>query len=79
LGVIPGGFLFFKKGESTMTKEKKAAYESTELLKNVIETLKGKKFKLDCGHHVTFGHFLGNDITIYNGKHPTVICSQCGY
>ena len=62
-----------------MTKEKKAAYESTELLKNVIETLKGKKFKLDCGHHVTFGHFLGNDITIYNGKHPTDICSLCGH
>ena len=62
-----------------MTKEKKAAYESTEALKRVIENLKGRKFKLDCGHHVTFGYFLGNAITIYNGKHPDIICSQCGH
>jgi hypothetical protein len=79
LGEIPGGFLFFTKGEARMTREKKAAYESPEALKRVIETLKGKKFRLDCGHHVTFGHFLGNDITVYNGKRPTIICSQCGY
>jgi len=62
-----------------MTKEKQADYESPEVLKQVIEALKGRKFKLDCGHHVTFGHFLGNDITVYNGKHPIIICSQCGY
>ncbi|MGV8080983.1 MAG: hypothetical protein AB2L22_13115 [Syntrophales bacterium] len=62
-----------------MTKEKKAAYEKTESLKQVIEGLQGRKFRLDCGHHVTFGHFLGNAITIYNGKHPTIICSQCGH
>lgn len=62
-----------------MTKEKKAAYEETENLKKILETLKGRKFRLDCGHHVTFGHSLGNDITVQNGKHPTIICSQCGY
>jgi hypothetical protein len=62
-----------------MTKAKKEAYEKTESLKRVIESLKDRKFKLDCGHHVTFGYFLGNSITIYNGKHPTVICSQCGH
>ena len=60
-----------------MTIEKKSAYEPAESLKQVIETLRGRKFRLDCGHHVTFGYFLGNAITIYNGKHPTVICSQC--
>lgn len=60
-----------------MTKEKKSAYEQVESLKQVIETLRGRKFRLECGHHVTFGYFLGNAITIYNGKHPTVICSQC--
>lgn len=62
-----------------MTKEKKAAYETAENLKKFIKALKGRKFKLDCGHYVTFGYFLGNDITIYNGKHPKIICSQCGY
>ena len=60
-----------------MTKQKKAAYEDAEVLKRIIATLKGRKFKLDCGHHVTFGYFLGNAITIYNGNDPTVICSQC--
>jgi len=62
-----------------MTKEKIAAYEASENLKKIIETLKGRKFRLDCGHHVTFGYSLGNDITIYNGKDPEIICSQCGY
>lgn len=62
-----------------MTKEQEETYEASENLKKVIETLKGRKFKLDCGHHVTFGYFQGNSITIYNGKHPKIICSQCGY
>jgi len=58
---------------------KEQTYEETEALKQIIKKLKGKKFKLDCGHHVTFGYFLGNDITIYNGKEPKIICAQCGY
>ena len=62
-----------------MTKEKKAAYESAGALKMIIQTLKGRKFKLDCGHHVTFGYHLGNDITIYNGKDPEITCSLCGF
>ena len=62
-----------------MTKEKKAAYEDSENLKQIIKALKGRKFNLDCGHHLTLGYHLGNDITIYNGKDPEIICSQCGY
>jgi len=62
-----------------MTQEEKSKYESTENLKKAISELKGRKFKLDCGHHVTFGHHLGNDITIFNGKNPKIICSLCGY
>jgi hypothetical protein len=62
-----------------MTKEKKAAYGDTETLKQIIKSLKGRKFKLDCGHHVTFGYFLGNDITIYNGKDPEITCSLCSF
>jgi len=41
--------------------------------------LKGKKYKLDCGHHLTFGEYLGSDITIRNGANPEIICSECGY
>jgi hypothetical protein len=45
----------------------------------LTKNLNGRKFRLECGHHVTFGHFLGNNITIYNGKKLKVICSECGY
>ena len=63
-----------------MTKEKEGLYEDSEHLKEIlIKTLTGKKYLLDCGHHVTFGHHLGNDITIYNGRKFKIICSQCGY
>ncbi|MBC2714926.1 MAG: hypothetical protein HF978_06415 [Desulfobacteraceae bacterium] len=62
-----------------MTKEQKEKYESTDSLRLLLHQLNGKKFKLDCGHHISFNHFLGNDITIYNGKRLKIICSQCGY
>lgn len=62
-----------------MKKEEKELYQETGKLREIIQTLKGQKYKLDCGHHVTFGHFLGNDITILNGKDLKIICSLCGY
>lgn len=61
-----------------MTKTEKEAYEPAERLKQIFRTQAGKKFRLDCGHHVTFGYFLGNNITIINGKDIRVICTQCG-
>lgn len=55
-------------------------YATVEALRGIlIRELKGKKFRLDCGHRVTFGHHLGNDITIRNGTRPEIICSLCGY
>lgn len=62
-----------------MTKKQKETYQDVEELKKVIRSLKGKKYRLDCGHHLTFGKYLGNDIIIRNGANPTIICSQCGY
>jgi hypothetical protein len=63
-----------------MTKEKKTLYRETNELRAILgQALKGKKFRLDCGHHITFGHFLGNNITIYNGSVLRIICSECGY
>lgn len=63
-----------------MTKEQAKAYQETDSLRRILtETLKGQRFRLDCGHHITWGHHLGNDITIYNGKKLKIICSQCGY
>jgi len=66
--------------EIIMTNEQRLQYSEPELLKDILErVLKGKKFKLECGHYVTFGHNLGNNITIYNGKKFKITCSQCGY
>jgi hypothetical protein len=62
-----------------MTKAKKNSYQDTEVLRRMLLQLKGKRFRLDCGHHITFGYFLGNDITILNGKRLKFICSHCGY
>ena len=63
-----------------MTKEEKERYDGPELLRDILQrTLAGRKFKLDCGHYVSFGHFLGNDITIINGKKFKIICSLCGH
>jgi len=63
-----------------MTKEQENNYHETDVLRQILEeTLTGLKFNLDCGHHITFGSNLGNDITIYNGKELKIICSQCGY
>lgn len=63
-----------------MTDEQKSKYSESELLKNIlVRVLEGKKFRLDCGHHVTWCHHWGNDVTIYNGKELKIICTQCGY
>ena len=69
-------FLFRR---NIMTKKEQKLYRETEDLRDIVKNLAGMKFKLDCGHHVTFGFFLGNDITILNGKEPQIICSECGY
>jgi len=62
-----------------MTLSQKMRYANVELLKVYLDSLKNKKFRLDCGHHVTFGYFLGNNIMIINGKKLRIICSQCAY
>lgn len=63
-----------------MTKEEQSRYQETDKLRSILsQTLIGKRFRLDCGHFITFGHNLGNDITIYNGRELRIICSQCGY
>jgi hypothetical protein len=63
-----------------MTNDQKKRYSEPELLKDILErVLKERKFQLECGHYVSFGHFLGNDITIINGKDFKIICSLCGH
>lgn len=60
-----------------MTEEQKPKYHEPELLRDILKrVLYGKKFRLECGHYVTWGHHLGNDVTIYNGKELKIVCSQ---
>ncbi len=63
-----------------MTKEEKERYADTEELREILyKALNGKKFRLDCGHHASFFHPFGNNVTIYNGKRIKIVCSECGY
>jgi len=61
-----------------MTREQIEQYQETDCLRAELYRLKGRKFRLDCGHHVTFGEFLGNDIVVQNGKEMKIVCSHCG-
>ena len=63
-----------------MNKEQKKQYQGPEVLKEILHReLYGKKFLLQCGHHITFCTTLGNDHTVKNGKELSVICAECGY
>ena len=63
-----------------MTRKQIQQYQQPDLLREILQrVLAGKKFRLHCGHHVTFGEILGNDVTIRNGKQFKIICTQCGY
>ena len=61
-----------------MTKQEREVYRDSTELRKIIKQMRGMKFRLDCGHHVTFGFYLGNDVIIRNGKEPRIICSECG-
>ena len=62
-----------------MTKEEKSSYSEPEAFRDILKrVLAGRKFLLDCGHHVSFGFNLRNDITVINGREYKVICSLCG-
>jgi len=43
--------------------------------------LSGQRFKLDCGHHVTFGHNFANTVIIHSegGRKINTLCHSCGY
>jgi hypothetical protein len=58
-------------------KPVKQPYADTDELKAILNQLRGKKFVLECGHRVTFGYFLGNDVVIRNGKEFKITCLMC--
>ena len=73
-----GNFAVKQKGIN-MRNEEEEKYEEVKELREEIEKLRGRKFRLDCGHHITFCHHLGSDIMIYNRKSLRIICSLCSY
>ena len=63
-----------------MTRAEIAKYEEPEALKAILQrTLAGSKYRLECGHHITFNSVLGNDLIIRNGKTLKVVCTECEY
>jgi len=63
-----------------MTRAELAKYEEPEALKDILRrTIYGKKFRLECGHIISLGYYLGNDLVVRNGKELEVICLQCAY
>jgi hypothetical protein len=61
-----------------MTKKQLKQYKPVEELRQYLALLDKEKFVLDCGHHITFGEFLGNSIVINNGKKLKIVCVDCG-
>jgi hypothetical protein len=71
------GFLFYG---GTMTKEEKARYDEPEQLGDILKrVLAGKSSASLRSPRNLRDHFLGNDVTIRNGKEYKIICSLCGY
>ena len=65
-----------------MTLSEKAKYGNPNELREIFKKLKGRKFRLDCGHHATFGHNLSNNIVIYHDGGINKIrieCTLCSY
>ena len=61
-----------------LTHEPIPEYRPVQELRDIIKALAGQKFMLECGHKVTFGCNLGQDLVLLNGKEPKIICSECG-
>jgi hypothetical protein len=61
-----------------MTKDEKKQYRPVNELIQQLSKLAGQKFQLSCGHHITWGRFLANDIIIYNGEKLSIVCLNCG-
>ena len=57
-----------------MSPQKEKEYQDVKKLK---EMLNGK-FKLDCGHHVTFKHNFATNVVVINyAKECKIICTEC--
>lgn len=58
-----------------MAKNKE--YRPVEKLKEILFVkLEHEKFKLDCGHKVTLGEYLANNIVIQNDSRR-IECTDC--
>lgn len=65
-----------------MTLSEKSKYDNPDHIREIFKSLKGRKFRLDCGHHVTLGHNLSNNIVIRHDGGIDKIrieCTLCSY
>jgi hypothetical protein len=60
-------------------RAKERLQDDTAVPRKVFPRLEDKPFRLDCGDHLTFRHFLGNDVIILNGRRLKIICFECRY
>lgn len=74
--LAPGGL--FVSGENEPQGElfpEKEKYLSIQELKPLLQ---GKKYLLDCGHKITFGHHWANNAVIIHGESKMkIICTEC--
>ena len=49
-------------------------YKNCEELRHLLD--KGK-YVLDCGHLVSFGHNLSNNVVVINDGEIRIICTSC--
>jgi hypothetical protein len=65
-------------GRSLPSNDKgKKLQNDTGVVRRVLLRLKATRFGFECGQHA-FGHFLGDDIRILNGKNSKLSYCQCG-
>lgn len=72
--LLPGKKRENVQGNNHDSLNKDQLFDDPVFLKDAIL---GRKFHLDCGHVVTFGHNLGNNVVIINGAEPQFICTNC--
>jgi hypothetical protein len=49
-------------------------YKDSEELRKLLAN---GKYVLDCGHLVTFGHNLGNNVVVISDGEIRIICTSC--
>ena len=59
-------------------KQKHEWYATPDDLRTAITgVMKGKRYRLDCGHYIKLGESKTNMVVLNNGKEPVFVCTAC--